>query len=354
MQDHVTPTSVANDNEPLFVVGMWRSGTSLLYALLNQHSHLALMYEGDLPLLRPLFRNGKAKSDWLERWEFWNGALSRHEVNLPSAPDAAHSLPEAMRLVYRRFSGLARWGCKSPNYFDRMVQLAQDFPNASFIVIYRDPFEICRSVVRAARKSYWFAKLGMPLRALLGYREMKRQAERLTNLGVRVHQLQYEDLVRNPNRVLGEVCTFLQIPFDPRMAGLEGADRSAIYDAEHHAGVKGKKIFAAGEREEVLSPAFQRKVRRYVNFWHREHGGTWPVHPHPDSSQARPAGSLERALDALCYRALRTLDETVIWIYCYAPMRLLRAYRSLKPSKQELSRVRKANDKLESAAVVER
>jgi hypothetical protein len=31
---------------PLFVLGMWRSGTSLLYALLNQHPQIALMYEG--------------------------------------------------------------------------------------------------------------------------------------------------------------------------------------------------------------------------------------------------------------------------------------------------------------------
>ncbi|PYX45967.1 MAG: hypothetical protein DMG79_17915 [Acidobacteria bacterium] len=28
---------------PLFVVGMWRSGTSLLYALLNQHPEIGLM-----------------------------------------------------------------------------------------------------------------------------------------------------------------------------------------------------------------------------------------------------------------------------------------------------------------------
>ena len=40
---------------PLFVVGMWRSGTSLFYALLNQHPQIKLMYEDELPLLWPLF-----------------------------------------------------------------------------------------------------------------------------------------------------------------------------------------------------------------------------------------------------------------------------------------------------------
>ena len=63
------------------MVGIWRSGTSLLYTLLNQHPQIALTYESDLFLLRSLFRGGSAKSDWLERWEFWNNALTRHNID---------------------------------------------------------------------------------------------------------------------------------------------------------------------------------------------------------------------------------------------------------------------------------
>ncbi|MCU1303513.1 MAG: Sulfotransferase family, partial [Candidatus Sulfotelmatobacter sp.] len=33
---------------PIFVVGIWRSGTSLLYTLMNQHPQIALTYESDL------------------------------------------------------------------------------------------------------------------------------------------------------------------------------------------------------------------------------------------------------------------------------------------------------------------
>src|ERR1700728_4104760 len=73
--------------DPLFVVGMFRSGTSLLYALLNQHPQIALMYEGDLVHLPSLFWLPTNTRQWLARWEFWNGSLSRHKVDLSEIPE---------------------------------------------------------------------------------------------------------------------------------------------------------------------------------------------------------------------------------------------------------------------------
>ena len=66
-----------NDN-PVLVVGIFRSGTSLLCSLLNQNPKVALMYECDIwnfprPLLGYRFRH-----NWAERIEFYNQALSRH------------------------------------------------------------------------------------------------------------------------------------------------------------------------------------------------------------------------------------------------------------------------------------
>jgi Sulfotransferase family len=334
------PTAAA----PVFVVGMWRSGTSLLYALLNQHPQIALMYEGDLPLLWRLFRNGKAKRDWLERWEFWNGALSRHEIDTRALPAEVPSLRAAMESVYRQHAGLAIWGCKSPNYFDCMTRLAKEFPAGRFIVIYRNPADICRSVIRAGRKSSWFAKSGMSLRALLGYREMKREAGRLAAMGAQIYELQYEDMVRDTAGVLTGICRFLEIPFDPRMVSLEGADRSAIYDAEHHALVKGKQIVAGGRREEILPPPFEKKIARYVNYWREEFAGRWPVYPgrDADSADSRQAGWIERTGDRVIYRSLRAFDRAVACLYCFAPLGMLRLYRNLKRSRLDLPKPEKA------------
>ncbi len=328
---------------PLFVVGMWRSGTSLLYALLNQHPQIALMYEGDLPLLWPLFLGGKAKSDWLQRWEFWNSALSRHQLSGSRLPSEVASLSEAMEQVYRQHAGDAIWGCKSPNYYDSMTRLAEQFPAAKFVIIYRNPADICRSIVRAGRKASWFSRPGMSLRGLLGYREMKRETDRLVGMGAQVHLLQYEELVREPEIELRKICEFLQIPFEARMVSLADAERSAIYEADHHAMVKSTKIRAQGPREEVLPPAFHKKVLRYTHMWREQSGGTWPAYCEPLASDAGNPGWLERCSDFLQYRAYRAADWAIILIYCFAPIGLLGMYRRMKargqePSKQEMSK----------------
>lgn len=335
-----TNSLAKSETWPVFVVGMWRSGTSLLYALLNLHPQIALMYEGDLPLLSALFKGGKAKHDWVERWEFWNGALSRHHLDMASIPREVAGLPEAMEVVYRKHAGLALWGCKSPNYFDCMVPLAKQFPGARFIVIYRDPHDVCRSIVRAGKKSRWFAKKGLLLRAILGYREMKREAERLAQMGAQIHELNYEDLVRDPAAELMTICRFLGIPYDARMVALDQADRSAIYDADHHAGVKSRKIAAAGERKEVLSPALLGKLRRYVNLWQAEYNRTWPEYPAPDRSHRELPGFLERTVDRVRYRVMRKYDGAIAAFYCWAPLGLLRAYRQRRQPVQP----KKANE----------
>ena len=92
----------------------------------------------------------------------------------------------------------ALYGDKSPNYFDSMQALAREFPNAHFIVIWRDLADTCRSIVSAGRGSSFFAKRGMSHRALIGYRKMKRECDALARRGVPLHQIQYEEMVQSP------------------------------------------------------------------------------------------------------------------------------------------------------------
>lgn len=314
----------------LFVVGMWRSGTSLFYALLNQHPQISLLYEGDLPLLWPLFLGRKAKSDWLERWEFWNSAPTRHQIELRSLPSNISTLREACETVWKQHAGPAIGGCKSPNYFDMLPSLAKQFPDAKFIVIWRDPIDICRSVVRASEGDSFFARPGMLLRTLCGYHQLKLGFDALLANGTPVHEVQYETLVNDPSEVMAGVCRFLHLDFHRRMASLQDADRSAIYDAQHHEMVKSERIARTKEQREYLSTGVRNKVMRYVAWWRKQYQGNWPAVSL--STDSMPSGwfRAERAWDSILYRILRTLDLGIVFIYCFAPLWMLRRYRILR------------------------
>jgi hypothetical protein len=324
---------------PLFVVGMWRSGTSLLYALLNQNERIGLMYESDLPLLSSLFWMPRKSSWWLNKVDSWNGALTRHKIDPSAIPESISDLPGAFSAVaqqYAKAKGATVWGCKSPSYYDCMTELASWFPQAKFIVIWRDPADVCRSIVRAAGKSPWFARYGMDLRALLGYRRMKEEADELVRRGAAIHQLQYDDLVRDPTSAVMAICDFIGVAFDPRMASLEGADRSAVYNGDHHSMVKSSSIVAKRERPEVLSPELKSKVERYVVYWRKESGGSWPVQA--AVSDGTPAASwFERTADRVRHGALRSLDQVSPFLYSFVPVSMWQKYRQMKSRYQRIA-----------------
>ena len=330
---------------PLIVVGMWRSGTSLLYALLNQHPQIALMYEGDLPLLWPLFLGGRAKKDWPERWEFWNSAPSRHRLETEQLPRNVSGMAEACLAGWKQYAGPALGGCKSPNYFDMLPELATQFPSARFIVIRRNPLDVCRSVVRAAKGDSFFARRGMILRALCGSYDLNAGVENLRARHVPVHEIDYEKLVNDTEQTLAGVCQFLHLPVYAGMADLRNADRSAIYEGAHHEMVKSEEIKAdkkqngtsdlmtttawgssktsllklAREAQEVLPERALRKIERYRAF--SGQGGT---------AKAPLTLVAERFFDRCLYRGLRMFDQAVACIYCFAPLGLLRKYRATK------------------------
>ena len=321
---------------PIFVVGIWRSGTSLLYTLLNQHPQIALTYESDLFLLRSLFRGGSNKRDWLERWEFWNNCLTRHDIDTSTLPAPVRDYPTAATAVWKQYAGNGIYGDKSPNYFDSMQALAREFPNARFIVIWRDLADTCRSIVQASKGSSFFAKRGITHRALIGYRKMKRECDALERRGIALHQIHYEEMVQSPETVMQGICWFLQIPFDSRMASPAGADRSAIYNAPQHAGVKSEKIGSNAKGNAALPGGLSEKIARYVAYWKKESQGSWPVYP-ASSEGLKPAGIAERIKDEAYFQSLRAFDRFTAFVYCYAPISLLRRYRGAKNSQPPLS-----------------
>jgi hypothetical protein len=89
---------------PLFIVAMWRGGSSLLYALLNKHPQVALTFEADLWPLRSVFRKPAGFCDWAARWEFWDGAITRLGITANDLPRGMADFPTAFTAVHQAFA----------------------------------------------------------------------------------------------------------------------------------------------------------------------------------------------------------------------------------------------------------
>jgi hypothetical protein len=311
------------DPRPLFVLSVWRSGSSLLYTLLNQHSKIALMYEGDLPRLH-LFLWGRFRSGaWRERWEFWNQGPSRHGIAIESMPADVSNAWEATRLIYQEVARRKQaiiWGEKTPHWYDCPLRMAEKFPDARFIFLWRDMNAVMGSIARAARTDRFFRKAGFTERVLLGNETLRQAADALRARGRPVHELNYEDLTANPSLCMQRICNFLEVPFEAQMATLEGADRSAIGSGRHHEMVRSTRILGLRARAETLSPALRAKIGRYVCRWKRRYDGRWPRYPLELPEGVRPPSFLELWRDWIVYRCVLCRDKTVALIYAVVPM----------------------------------
>ena len=316
---------------PLFVLSVWRSGSSLLYSLLNQHSKIALLYEGDLPRLHRFLWGRFHNGAWRERWEFWNQGPSRHGIAVESMPASVPDAWEATRVVYQQIARRKQatiWGEKTPHWFDCPLHMAEKFPDARFIFLWRDPNAVLRSIAGASRNDRFFKKAGFTQRVLLGTENLRKACDALATQGRPVHEVSYEDLTSDTPGCMQQICAFLKIPFEERMTSLEGADRSAVSSGEHHAMVRGNRVVGSRKRAEVLAPDLQAKISRYVCRWKQRYSNEWPKYPQVLPAVARPPSALELWQDRLFYRAALARDGFVALIYAVVPMGLARGLRS--------------------------
>jgi len=318
---------------PVFVIGVWRSGTSLLYALLNKHPQLGLFYEGDLLLLRPMFYLGRTRKNWLEKWEYWNAGVSRHGLDSFRPSTTIGSLASAAESAGREYctkKGATVWGCKSPSYYNRLLTLARDFPTARFLVIWRDPEEICQSIIKAAASSRWFASSGMMCRALLACEMLKKQCDTLVSRRIPLHQIHYNQLVEDTEPTMRRICEFLDLPFVSAVTTLDGADRGAVFKGAHHSLVNGTQIISSRNEKQELPAELKTKIGRYTALWKDKFGEDWLLCRYLSHVPEKPPGKWEMARDRILFWLLRIKDAASTLAYSLLPLRLWRLYRGIK------------------------
>jgi len=228
-------------SRPLVVLGVSRSGTTLLRVILDRSSGIAIPDESFfVPLLAR--RHGKkvdarrflddvARIPTIRAWGLTPDDVEPRIFDGMAAGDAISAVFEA----YAERVGKPRWGDKTPMYMRHLDLIERLFPDARYVHLVRDGRDAALSFLEMPEGTFtrtWAHPTTPAQFACLWAREVGDARELGRRVGTRrYHELRYEELVAEPERTVAAVCAFADIPFDPEMLGY--AETVDVSDKPH-------------------------------------------------------------------------------------------------------------------------
>jgi tetratricopeptide (TPR) repeat protein len=183
------------DEEPIFIVGMMRTGTTLMHQILTTDPNLCGV--GELG-----FTDGGVAGEELTQGatEGWLRA------------QAASYLARVGRIRHDQ----ARLIDKLPGNYMYLGYLNLAFPKAKFIHMVRNPVDTCLSIWMTPNSIHpsWAHNKENIVSVYGAYQEIMKQWQSLLPKGT-ILNVSYEELATNPERVTREVAEFLGIQWTP-------------------------------------------------------------------------------------------------------------------------------------------
>lgn len=230
-------------NSPIFIVGPPRSGTTLLAAMLANHSRIACGPETHFFSKLSLKELQAAVSDreWPKKavnqlaslhlsgqlvHQLFGLPLTELDQYLQHRSPNIQSMLEALVQAHAQSLGKPRWAEKTPNHLLYIDLIRQLFPDASVIRIIRDP----RDVALSLRKLPW-ASQSILANAYL-WQSWIDQSQSFFLADNNTLTLRYEDLISDPKEIMCQVCRFIGEKFEEEMVDTTRAARTVTSPGE--------------------------------------------------------------------------------------------------------------------------
>lgn len=210
-------------NKFVFIIGVGRSGTTLIQSML--HSHSSIHFTPETHFVKKYLSKGSSLSanstDLIHLIDKINNDVSLNEVskNLSAYCDKATSddaitnkFAWIFEQILKEKSGDAVYlGDKDPMNVNYLKLIKSTFPDSRIIHIIRDP----RDVVLSRMKSAWGKKNKMASH-VAEYQHGLRKArkEGVEYFGDNYTEVRYEDLISDPRSSIDKLCSFLELPFE--------------------------------------------------------------------------------------------------------------------------------------------
>lgn len=261
-----------------FVVGVGRSGTTLLRLMLDAHPQLAIPAETHFV---PELIERESECEWpgelvdaIVAARTWGDfGLDPEALYDRVEDDGAQSAADVLRAFYAlcaEAEGKERWGDKTPGYVKRMRPIGGALPEARFIHLIRDGRDVALS--RASR--------GMGAEKPIGdvadlwkrrIENARRQAKRLRG---RYVEIRYEDLITDTEARLRSICELIELDFDPAMLA-HGDSAARRIEELGDLGPEGERRERSGdERRAAHSLAASAPSSARIGAWRTEMGAS--------------------------------------------------------------------------------
>ena len=216
---------------PFFILGASRSGTTLLSAILDSHSRIAVYGESHYyPLFRPdLHRYGDlGRPANLRRFvsDVLDVTRLKPRFSAPTTEEFLHALTAptfegvfvTLLQLYAEQHGKVRSGEKTPGHHAYLGEILEKFPKSPVIFLMRDP----RDAVLSMRES-----LGMSLNGAINH--WNAAAESYQRASDSVHLIRYEQFVEKPEEHSSALCALLGERYEPAILRFHERMRQVSY-----------------------------------------------------------------------------------------------------------------------------
>lgn len=293
---------VISIEKPVFILGLHRTGSTLLKNMLDQNSKLSMAidemhiktpwksndfisyYDKNFPykdarkltqFLNEIFGGKIYGSFWVKYEPSVDSKANIVKKYLSLADPTAKDLLNLILDEYRKGMGKERVGVKYPLHFKYSFMLKNWFPDAKIIFLVRDIRAICASKVRdeATKKRkkrftvfsalvHYLTIFGFVYDYYLSYLHMKQGGNR----GVLL--IRYEDLLLNPIDTLKSVCSYCEIPYEDYM--IQAFGKPSSYLTKIEAGLDVSRInkwkLHLNQVDQWLISALSRNSLKYFRY----------------------------------------------------------------------------------------
>ncbi len=257
-----------------FIVGVGRSGSTLLRLMLDSHPELAIPSEThfirSVAALNSNDRRVRKKFFHVvvnhPRWPDFHLSKDTFRESLEAANP--FTLSEGLRTFFHLYAvkfGKKRWGDKTPGYYRHMLDIKDLLPESRFIHIIRDGRDVALSY-----RNKWFGP-GDDLEVqatqwILRIRECRRLAQHLPHY----LEVRFEDLLEDSEPILRKICDFIELPYSPAMLEYHKTASDRLSEMENRLDKDGNVRLSKEKRMGIFKLTNKPPVKDRIQRWRRD------------------------------------------------------------------------------------